>query len=66
VRRAIVLADVRLDLDDSTDATTHAALALADEVQPDQRRRDVEGRPAEERSEVGQDEGGVDGAGPLT
>jgi hypothetical protein len=58
----IVLADVRLDLDDPADPPAGAADGIfPDEAQSDQRRRDVECRPAEERSEVGQDSG----AGPL-
>ena len=49
VRRPVVLADVRLDLDDPPDAA--AAVVLADEAQADQRRRDLERRPAEELPE---------------
>jgi hypothetical protein len=52
VRREIVLADVRLDLDDPADAA--AAALVADQSRSDQRRRDLEGRPAEESAQVAQ------------
>ena len=57
VRRAIVLADVRLDLDDPSRSPGRAGLAVANERQPDQGRSDLEGRPAEERPEIAQDSG---------
>jgi hypothetical protein len=59
---AILLADVRLDLDDPADAT--AGIPFPNEARADQGLRDLEGRPAEERTEVGQDAGV--GAEPLT
>ena len=57
VRRPILLADVRLDLDDATRSPAGAGFAVADEAQPDQRRSDLEGRPVEERPEIAQDSG---------
>ena len=53
VRCAVVLADVRLDLDDPPDAAAGVAV-VADQPRPDQRRRDLEGRPAEEPAQVAQ------------
>jgi len=55
MRCEIVLADVRLDLDDPPDATAGVAVAVvADQPRPDQRGRDLEGRPAEESAQVAQ------------
>jgi hypothetical protein len=47
------LADVGLDLDDPADASITAGLIrLTDQPQPEQRRRDLEGRPAEQLPEL--------------
>jgi hypothetical protein len=55
VRREIVLPDVRLDLDDPPDTSGGATAAvIADQPRPDQRGRDLEGRPAEESAQVAQ------------
>jgi len=53
VRCAVVLADVRLDLDDPPDASAGVAV-IADQPRPDQRRRDLQGRPAEEPAQIAQ------------
>jgi len=53
VRREVVVADVRLDLDDPPDAASGAAI-VANQPRPDQRRRDLQGRPAEEPAQVAQ------------
>jgi hypothetical protein len=55
VRGTIVFADVRLDLDDPTDPPTAAVPSLPDEMQPDERGRDLERGSLEERAKVGQD-----------
>jgi hypothetical protein len=48
MRGEIVLADVRLDLDDPTDPTLASLRgSLANEVRPEQRSRGVEGRCGE-------------------
>jgi hypothetical protein len=55
VRREVVLADVRLDLDDPPDTSGGATAGLiTDQPRPDQRGRDLEGRPAEESAQVAQ------------
>jgi hypothetical protein len=54
VRSEIVLADVRLHLDDPPDPAGRAGIAVADQPRPDERRRDVERRPAEELPKVDQ------------
>jgi hypothetical protein len=53
VRCAVVLADVRLDLDDPPDASAGLAI-VADQPRSDQRRRDLQGRPAEEPAQIAQ------------
>jgi len=53
VRCPVVLADVRLDLDDPPDASSGVAI-VADQPRPDQPRRDLESRPAEELAQVAQ------------
>jgi hypothetical protein len=66
VRRAIVLADVCLDLDDPADSRGGAVAGCPDEAQANERRRDLERRPAEERSEVAQlDLLAVEATGPV-
>jgi hypothetical protein len=52
VRGEILLADVRLELDDLPDPA--AGATVADQPRPDQRGRDLEGRPAEEFAQVAQ------------
>jgi hypothetical protein len=56
MRGPIVLADVRLDLDDPADASRDSG-GVADEAQADERRGDVERRPAEELPEAAQLDG---------
>ena len=63
MRRLVVLADVGLDLDDPARPPIRAGVALPNERQPDQRRSDLEGRPAEERPEIVQDSGVGAGTG---
>jgi hypothetical protein len=53
VRCAVVFADVGLDLDDPPDSAAAVAI-VADQPRPDQRRSDLEGRPAEEPAQVAQ------------
>jgi hypothetical protein len=53
VRGPVVLADVRLDLDDPA-GTPWVPGRVANEAQADECRRDLERRPAEELPEVAQ------------
>jgi hypothetical protein len=52
VRRQVVLADVRLDLDDPCDAVVTRRRAIADEPRSDQAGSGLEGRAVEELSEA--------------
>jgi hypothetical protein len=54
MRSEVVLANVRLDLDDAPDPARLAGIAVSNEPRPDERRRDVQRRPVEELPEVDQ------------